>query len=381
MAAKPAHIGYKSATPGLLLLAVVDHNLCIRWFDIASPGSRGDTAALSKTTLHWNSCSSEMRARIEQLLVAATGQEPPEVQVDAEVQAETAEFGRSADTFTTAQAFHAVGSMLANFHGGDQPAGGTEASEPAAAAAAASAAPAAPAAAESVPQCIPPGYVLVGDAGVPQAAYLLTVGTDHDIKAFRRHDQTLGDQGTVRSVLSALAYSDFVISSTRIHVERAFGLLVNRFKVLRCGRYPPALAREITTACVAVHIFVLHQTIRTAAADLQAAAAKVTEDAKVVEAAVCLTGVPGDDESRQYAPSAVSTAFQSVVSSKSAVTIAAISRTSSQSGHAFQLGAVRPRPPTRRSQATPTSSQTCLDHAFHGCCRSEHLKCPDYILS
>ena len=230
------YFGYKHPRPALLLMAICDHNLKFRWFDATSVGSAGDQAAFKRSSVAFatdndairNSSSAAAAKREDQLLASSSSAValpstggidlPPPQEVDK----------ATTSRLVASSAWTSLAS-----------------------------------------DAVAPGYVLVCDGGIAESPWMVRVGTEADLRAFKRTASASRDapHGFEASILTELEYCNFVISSHRIHVERAFGRFFNSFKAFRGGRFKENRMADFVKAAMVVHNFVI--------CDLEAAEAAV----------------------------------------------------------------------------------------------------------
>lgn len=206
-------IGYKHPRPAMLLMAACDHNLKFRWYDMSSVASAGDQAAVKATALPAKSAAKRARLAAEADTAAsmassqASGPEATEIKVA--IDPKMLKAARS----TIGTAFTERGFVDA----------------------------------------VPDKFVMLCDGGIRDFAWMLRVGTEHDALAVRRNAMPEHQ----RMELAALEYCDFVISSHRIHVERAFGRFFNSFKVFRTGRFSVETMALFVDAAMVIHNFII----------------------------------------------------------------------------------------------------------------------------
>lgn len=202
------YIGYKHAYSSLLLIGVCDHTLRFRWVSALNPGSMGDQGVMLTSNLHAANATPSERSKLFQELdewqSSLAGRQAPTE--DAGVPSATA----SASTSSSAS------SSL------------PESDET----------PGAPSEAARATIC--PGYVLLADGGLASTSYMLCVGTTRSRRALKAaHPEDADAAGK-------LEYADFIISSSRIHVERAFGRLFGMWRRLRLMRTHPKVSAKIS---------------------------------------------------------------------------------------------------------------------------------------
>lgn len=237
-------MGYKHPRPALLLMGACDHNLKFRWYSAESVASIGDQAATTKSDLAASSSSASARA------AAACGpypRGPPTSALDA--------------TLAAGLAPEMVESVQRKL----QDLKHDTACRP----------------------VVPLGKVLVCDGGVQDYDWMLRVGNMHDLKAVKRLTKPIEQ----RRQLEKLAYCNFVISSHRIHIERAFGRFFNSFKIFRGGRFSEDKMLLFLDAAMVAYNFIITD-LEVTEASAAAASTSASSDPAPSAAAAASSAAP-----------------------------------------------------------------------------------------
>ena len=214
---RAVYYGFKHNFSTVLILAVCDSSLRFRWISANKPGSFGDQAVMIGSDLNTSSCDPDVRKQLHMMLDSWLNQAEPD---DACASSSSSASGSPAA---------AAASAPTGTHTG---------------------------VADVVRATVPPGYVIVADGGLTNTSYLLRVTTEAAKLAIKRAHPDDAD------VAKKLEYYDYVVSSSRIHVERAFGRLFGMFRRLRLQRTFPTVTTELIVATSVIHNHIIVERAR-----------------------------------------------------------------------------------------------------------------------